>query len=406
MKVRRGARGTPLRRVALGCALAWLALVSAGCWDYTDIDQRFHVTAMGFDADPRGVRVSFHLGNPPPQGTPGGVRGGGGGPGAGGGGGGPSPQGAQGFLVLSEAGPSPLDAMDSITGRIDRVLEPDHTQVILLGHDLARQGVRPVLDFITREPRVPPSPPVLITATGTAEQALATPKQGTSSPGDYFLKLLTKTSVGTRWLEVPAFEAYRTLYDPLRALALPAVDPKSGRVVGIGVFRGDRLAGILGPEDAWSLTLLRQGVKPDETRGLTVTIPASASSGPPARPAKLALWLTRSSMRVEAVGALAVRISIRLTAQVGELSGGIRPDLRDPSTRGAAQRAIAETVRRRLTATLERLQRRAVDPTGLGLQVWTACGRCFPPSEYVRRFPSLRFAVQVEATIRSPGMIW
>lgn len=107
-----------------------------GCWSKVEIEQMAFISVVGVDrADKDGLLVSFQIVNPRAL-TKGG---------AGGGGGGEPP-----VFVLSVTARTVPDALAKLEEESSRIVRFKQLSAIVLGEDLARDGIGQVMDFFAR----------------------------------------------------------------------------------------------------------------------------------------------------------------------------------------------------------------------------------------------------------------
>lgn len=113
----------------------------SGCWDYVELDELALVLLMGFDLDPAGdgFEVTVHLLNIA----------------AGNGASGTEQTGSSSQTVTYTAtGQTISDATRNLRGRVPGEFSFHHVRVILIGEELARKGIAPVLDLLIRAPEI------------------------------------------------------------------------------------------------------------------------------------------------------------------------------------------------------------------------------------------------------------
>lgn len=133
---------TPGKFVMIVLLLA-VSLNLSGCWDQIELDQIALVMLMGIDTNPigDGFEVTVHVlntagdGKKAQEGSSG------------------SSGGSQ-TLTMSCRGQTVMDATRNLRGRIGGQFSFHHVRVILIGEDLARKGIDPVLDFLFRAPEI------------------------------------------------------------------------------------------------------------------------------------------------------------------------------------------------------------------------------------------------------------
>jgi spore germination protein KC len=124
-----------------------MLLPLSGCWDSVELDQLAMVLLIGVDTDPMGdgFEVTVHVLNVA-AGTASGT--------AGGTGGGGGSKNISQTLTLSARGQTISDATRNLRGRVQGRFSFHHVRVVLIGEDLARKGLQPVLDFLFRAPEI------------------------------------------------------------------------------------------------------------------------------------------------------------------------------------------------------------------------------------------------------------
>ncbi|WP_158289591.1 Ger(x)C family spore germination protein [Paenibacillus flagellatus] len=131
-----GIRGANRRRVALLSAALLLPLLLGGCWDRTEVNDIAIVMATGVDKEKDGYRISVII---PLPGNMGGASGGGGGSG------GQAP-----YTIDSEKGRTLREANARLQSRLSRRLFYAHRKVLLIGEELAKEGLVEVMDITAR----------------------------------------------------------------------------------------------------------------------------------------------------------------------------------------------------------------------------------------------------------------
>jgi spore germination protein KC len=129
-----------IKSAILAALLLVVAVGSGGCWDRREIESLGFINAVGVDkAGDGGVLVTFYVVNPDA------VKKGGGG-----GGGGPPAGGPPAANVTSIAARNVSEATAKFAEESPRLPRFKQIDAIIIGEDLARQGVGPTLDFFSR----------------------------------------------------------------------------------------------------------------------------------------------------------------------------------------------------------------------------------------------------------------
>lgn len=230
-----------------------MLLPLSGCWDRVELDKLAIVLLIGIDTDPLGdgfeVTVNVLNAAAAPSGQTGG--------GANGGGDGKK---ISQTLTLSARGQTLSDATRNLRARVQGRFSFHHVRVVLIGEDLARKGIKPVLDFLFRAPEIRLTAYLLICQGAARDKMLLAPEtsgtldeelrrlieiQGDWSKG-YTPRLLEFcTKYADSGIQPVAGKltklAYRTPVQP------DSEEPqtKTAIIEGLAVFRDDQLRGWL-----------------------------------------------------------------------------------------------------------------------------------------------------------------
>lgn|GEM_PF-2472551 len=303
----RGRQSLPRRILGIGLAavLALVTVTTAGCWDRTEIDEQLHILSGFLDLEPDGsLRLTTEV-------LALGIGGGEGGKGGGGT-----------HAVFSTRGRSMQEALWNMTWVAEAVPNVSHMALLVVGEDLAREGLRDILDSMVQNYQVRRSL-LLAVAPGKASDLLATGLTA-SRHSEQYIGMLRNAQGGAG--EVTMLQ----LNDFLRALSTDGVDPLAAQLTilpappvehveehtqgsvprmegggggsegggpggappglaslrGAAIFSGDRLAGFAESHEAMGLTWLRTPVRNHllwvptgpGRQGFTVRVSASAPS--------------------------------------------------------------------------------------------------------------------------------
>lgn len=300
-----------------------LLLPLSGCWDQLELEEVGLVVLMGIDTDPLGdgFEVTIHL-----------FRHGSGEEGATGGGGTNATT-----VVVSGRGGTILDATRNLRGRVPAIMSFHHVRMIVVGEDLARKGVGPVLDFLIRTPEIRLGSHMIV-AQGSARDLLTVRPEVDNSLNQELEGLINAQEEWSKGATPRVFEFVKEYLDvarqPVTARVFtinPDVPPDTLRktqnqqgggqgqqedqkvilMQGSAVFRDDRLVGWLTGTETMAYRLLNsQGGE------LLLVVPW--------RGAKIALEITALSSSVEYVRGSdppLFRHTVNLNARVMEYTG-------------------------------------------------------------------------------------
>lgn len=335
---------------ALGLLVALLFLT--GCWSRREANDLAVVLALGIDrAESGDLQVTLAIADPV------------GGPGKG------DEElrvDAGGTVLVLAGAPTLADAIWRSQRKIPRQVTLQHSQVIVLGQRMAREGMGEVSDFLLRAHEVRLTSQIVV-ARGTARDLLTQP-----------LLLESVMPMGLGELTRSRASPRVNLKDFLRALVEPGWDPLAPvvgvvphptgerrappsevMIEGAGIFRGDRWVGELTGSELEGAMWLR-----GQARDQVLTVPCPGNPG-----RRLSARVQRGLTAVDPVLSGA-SVRFRVTAW-GEVviadvpCGGV---VSEPETLAKVEEALASHVRDAITRALERTQ-------ALGADVWNFAQR-------------------------------
>ncbi|OUM93546.1 MAG: hypothetical protein BAA04_00980 [Firmicutes bacterium ZCTH02-B6] len=256
--------------------LYMLMLAAGGCYDRIELNELAIADIMAIDLTEDGLlRVSMQFIVPSELTNPGGV-------GAGSGLRDP-------FYVIEAVGETVPEALSLLQAKVPRRLFTSHVRVIVLGEDLARAGIGPVFDSLTRMRELRVSADVIVTKGEGATLLRAAPRLG-RLPVSALANMLHQRIVPTRTIRQVAIALASDGIDPfIPAVGLAprieteleaGVRAQEFELEGVGIFRGDRLVGFATLEQARGLAWLV-----NEAPFAVATIQWPPEGGPPSPPA-------------------------------------------------------------------------------------------------------------------------
>lgn len=223
-------------------------LFTSGCWDRVEVNDIALIMGTAFDLDPEGklqmsVQVMLPLGT--------GTEGFGGG------------QNKKSYIVETSTGTDPGEMLEEIQGKFSRKLFRAHRRAIIIGEDLARQGVEDLLDSLSRDPENRLSTPILVTKGCKGVNLLRREYPLERVPAEA-IREMEHLGMGVEitvldFLTAAASEGIQ----PIAAAIEPGEDKDTFQLPGIGVFKDLKLAGYLNAEEVkgylWVTGKLRRG---------------------------------------------------------------------------------------------------------------------------------------------------
>ena len=151
------------------------------------------------------------------------------------------------FHVVSSESDSSYGAISGLETKTGKNLFLGQLKAVVISTDLARNGLRPAIDFLEREPVIPIQTVVLLTK-GSALEILNEPVISKEIPAHSFRNFLRSAAKADLAYLMAEWELLRDITSGPEDAYLPlvAIDkPEHFSIRGIGVFHRDRLVGEL-----------------------------------------------------------------------------------------------------------------------------------------------------------------
>ena len=292
-------------------------------------------------------------------------------------------------LVLAADRASLSAACLAMQGQSDSYVFFGYVDQLLVGEALAKEGVRPVLDYFARDRELGLGAQLWLVRGAEARQAVTS---GGEEGLDRRLETLRHDGdMGIASVARTAGEVYTDLLEQgcafVPALALSGGE---GPLVqgGYGILRGEELAGFLEGEEARGLELLFGG-----PCGHVLDL----ALGDEGTAVRVLSARTKSSLELRGEDLIALKVDCKVEARLTEY--------RDPPGEGELERIgslVEARERARIEGALERLRSWGTDCTGLGAEAamarpaqWQALREDWPA-----RFAQVPIEIQVEVRIR------
>ena len=329
-------------RPRIGCLLLFLALAAAGCWDFEEVDRRAFATTVGIDLAEggRGVRLTVQV------------------PIVSSGKGGPTGGGESGFTTLGQTARTVYEAFAALQSKTSRDLVIQQNKTVVLGQAAARRSVKPLLDYLRRNPKAPPQSLVFIARRKSAAEILSFVPPKEILPASELILAGQTVPKADRVYFIPLWQFLQKLVHRSKDPYAPLIDldrtHETFILAGIGVFAGDRLAGELDPLETQAFgilaNLMKAGTMTFATPGGMITLRNMKGR-------------TRIKVRIER-GRPFFGIETGVTAAIGEDTGG-RTGLR-PADYRRLEREAARALKPRLVGVVQKLQSWGADVIDLG----------------------------------------
>jgi spore germination protein KC len=361
---------------------------TAGCWNHRELDSLGIVLGMGIDQakEKDKVLLTAQVVKPAEIGSPG--KGGG--------------TGKEPYLNITNTGDTVFEAVRRFTQMANRRMYLAHNEVIILGNELAREGVRDSLDIFFRDPE-PRLTTWILVAKEKAGGVLETVAELEKIPALNLAQLLDE-AVATS--EIPAVnlnDFCRRLMSKTTAPVASLVEVSEGekkkiaRLVGAAVFKEDKLAGYLTLTESrgllWVLNEIKSGI-------IVVKNPKGKGE------VSLEILRAKSKVKVEMKdGTPLFTVEVKEEGNLGEQI--CTDNLVTQSAWATLEQNQAGVIRQEIKAALQKAQDLNTDIFGFGEAIYRKHPALWKELEprWDEIFPRLEVYIVVETELRRSGMI-
>ncbi len=232
-----------------------IGLLLTGCWDRREINDISIVTSTALDMSGEQYRVSVQFPMPGRMGGPGNAGGGGG-------------QRGDTWYLDSKSGETIRDSNAKQQASLSRQLYFAHRRVVLIGEELARSGIRPIMDLLTRLPQNRMTALMLITK-GEGREVLSAEAPVENTPSEMLRELATEAMKDPVTIKSMIQTLLRDGKDPVIPYAIvDSTNPgslgkthDSIRIDGLAIFREDKLRGFTSAIQAKGLLIAMNQAK-------------------------------------------------------------------------------------------------------------------------------------------------
>lgn len=373
--------------------LLGVTLHVAGCWDQIELDKRAVIMALGIDkAEEAGkITLTFQAIIPSRLADPLGHS-----------------EKAPAVRVISTSGMTILEATNNFQKQTNAIPYFLKNRLLIIGEDLAREGVQPVIDYFVRNMQSHPRAWVLI-AKGKAAKIVKWKSEVNQIPANYITDLLycsTRQAVTAfatddihRFILALSSRSTSPATSGIEIVQEQTNEPPEIRVFGTAVFKGDKLAGWMGLQETQGLLWITN----QSTQGILET------GYPDPQKRNLVQQVTRSKSQIKPKlnhGKIEIEITVKEEGSIGEQDGSLK--LTEPGMIGILEKRKAAEMRGDIERCLQKCQMEFhSDIFGFGEEIQ----RKFPKEwarlepEWDREFSFLKIEINTKARINGTGFI-
>lgn len=379
------------RLKTIACAaLAALALLSSGCQSARELGDLVIVMGIGMDGDreePGNIKLTAQIVLPEKISSSQD--------------GGASSSGSEGpYYNLGSSEKNTFEAVRGYTHMVSGKLYIAHTQVFVIGSEMAREGIAPYLDFFTRAKETRPTAKIVISET-TASEMLGVKPQKEMLPAIHISQLVEGQMVNSQSKEITLLDYVKAMQSTTASLIAPIlrIEEKEGKQVlsvsGMAVFKEDKMVGELSGDETrgvlWVMGEIRSAVINVEIAGGIASfdvLNAKSSVSPTVSGGKVAVKID-------------VAASVKLAEQTCEENLATQDRIKE------LQALAGEAIRSEILLAYQKAASLKADVFGFGEMIHhrdKASWREIEP-DWDRLFPEITLDVNAEVTIKSVGSL-
>ncbi|TKI54871.1 Ger(x)C family spore germination protein [Brevibacillus antibioticus] len=318
----------------------------SGCWDRREVNDMAIVIAMAMDKEPDGkYRLSIQV---PLVSSLGAQSGGGGGT-----------SGDKSYYVDSAVGRTIREANGLIQARMSREIYYSHHRMIVIGEELAKDGVSDVLDIVARFPENRLTAYIVMTK-GKGIELLTAQPQFERFSGEAMRELVKMGGISVTLKDVAQMLSTPGLDAILPVLAAVDSHPKGKskeiEAIGVGLFRHDKLVTISKPKELLGLRLFQRDFTP-----FSVVLPLTKHE-------RLTITLSKGRANIKPVirkGHIHFKIELNASAVVVENLSNL--DLEEEKNIRMLQAKLVKQINDGVTHMMHTIQKKQSDFIGLGI---------------------------------------
>ena len=367
------------------------SLITSGCWDSIELKNREIISAIGIDKGEEKEKISLTFQSIIPHrlGTP------------------MKSESEQKSMVhvISVNGDSVSNALMSFRLQLSKSVYLHSNKVIVIGEDLAREGLSSVLDFFLRydESR---SRALVVVSKDKASDILNWNSEDVSIPSDYILDLITSTNkispvpkVDMHTLKLKLFSKTTSPLITCVEIVPQKIGPPHIKYTGAGVFDKDKLVGWLNVKETEAFLWITN----ETDRGfIEAFFPANENKN-------VTLRVTNIKTKIyPQIDDNNITISLDINDEGSLVEKDSKEDINSPDAIKAIEKSLNEKIKKDIEACLQKAQKEyKADIFGFG----EAVHRKHPgkwkelEGKWKELYPNVKVNVNVHTKIRGTGLI-
>ncbi|WP_409346073.1 Ger(x)C family spore germination protein [Paenibacillus sp. MBLB4367] len=374
-----------MKRICRLCAVMVIPLFMTGCWDQDLLkNARLHYGG-GFDLAPNGKLRSTFVIRDAPSGEQ---------------------QSPKNDIIFS-VGNTPREARDLADDQISRHLRAYKNRFILIGEDLAKQDIYPILEVFYRDPKSALNARIGV-AKGNAADILSLKKVGNVLIAEEIDELIKSKEETTTVPKVTLETIYPIMMDPGEDFVLPYLAEKGSRVEvsRVAMFHNNQFTGTLSPDESTMYLLLKdskwkvarftkkiniQNSKDRQNRYDFLTFDAEKSK-------------RKMKVLIQSDDRITVKLDLKWKASIIEYP---KDRLEDKKIIAELNRYLSKEMTDLAKQTLENMQKARCDGLGVGRQLMAFHPQIWKKQKgnWDSNYQNVQFAPEIQVDISKKGII-
>ncbi len=369
--------------------LLTVMLSTTSCWDSRELDTLFIVTGIGLDVSEKENEIAVDVqilnvsdGQSGSSGTQ--EKDGGGNDSA---------------IVLTSSGKSALAAISSLRHESSRILFLHHNKLIVIGKDMAKQGIQDKIDMFLRDEETRLEALVMI-ADGKAKEVLNAKLNQDKISSFAVERIMQQYNKTSTYLDITLLKLVSALLSKTSAPLIPMIEVKKDgdidrlNISKMAVLKNDKMVGELDWDEItgylWTKGDINDGI-------LELSIPEGTAA--------MNILSADNSLEpiLQSDGRIGIRLNINSTLSIEELNGFASMDLKEVIDR-LTDEAI-HAIEKRVYTTFDKSKQLNTDFYGFSRlfqikypKVWTSLEQ-----QWDSYYPTMQLVLSVHVTINSTG---
>lgn len=281
---------------------------------------------------------------------------------------------------------------------------PNKLRVLVLGEELAKKDIYPILDIMFRDPRNSLGAKIVV-AQGTAEELLNINKSKEVFISEKLLEAVLSSEEHTLIPTETIQGICPDLFDPGKDFAIPYVikkDPSSFEINGIALFHDKKFTGqVLEGEDA-TILLLMNGEEGDVARFTLNVNPEEAIHQN--KFISISTYLKEDSIKVKVDQNKKITAEITLKLDITAIEYP-KNQLADKTEIKKINNEISKQLTQKAEHVIKELQDTNCDYFGIGRKIMAFHPELWKNINWADTFPTIAFKTKIEAEITGTGII-